>query len=102
MCGDTLHTGLEGKSPKEKTAMQILRQRILIRYPHGADDMTQEMKDMQSWLIDEIDLSGIATEKKQIEDARDSGKMDGFGDASDYSSTELDGEQYYESKYGNQ
>ena len=61
---------------KELTAMQELRQRILIRYPYGAEDMTPEMKDMQSWLIEEIDLASIPKEKEQIENAFIDGHKD--------------------------
>lgn len=81
---------------KQLTAMQELRQRILIRYPYGAEDMTNEMKDMQSWLIEEIDLASIPKEKEQIEKAYHQGMNDG-----EYPSMPQMGEIYYQNTYQN-
>ena len=90
MCGDTLHTGLEGKSPKEKTAMMMLIEKLEDMIIHGGDPDLSAAHTHATKLL--------ATERKQIKQAvwwGHDNKPEMIYPSEDWAT------EYYESKYGN-
>ncbi len=85
MCGDTLHTGLEGKSPKEKTAMMMLIEWV---------DKNSQQDFMNPERIHRYALELLATEREDIIYAHIAGQK--FDDDND----NPDSEEYYQTKYG--
>lgn len=61
-----------------QTVIQEFRQRFLIRYPHHGEDMTDEMRQMKEWIMQEIDLVMLPREEDQIKAAYEIGEEDGY------------------------